>query len=36
MNFSEIFPGVIMACFAPNGKYIVLSNGTRVIVKETE
>ncbi|CAD8064929.1 unnamed protein product [Paramecium sonneborni] len=36
MNFSEIFPGVIFAQFSPNSKFIVLSNGTRVIVKETE
>ncbi|CAD8130168.1 unnamed protein product [Paramecium sonneborni] len=36
MNFSQIFPGVIFAQFSPNSKFIVLSNGTRVIVKETE
>lgn len=36
MNFSEIFPGVVFASFSPNSKFIVLSNGTKVIVKETE
>jgi hypothetical protein len=36
MNFSEIFPGVVFATIAPNSKFIVLSNGTRVIVKEAE
>lgn len=36
MNFSEIFPGVTISQFAPNGQFLVLSNGSKVIVKEVQ
>lgn len=36
MNFSEIFPGVIFSQFTPDGLYLVLSNGSKIIVKEVD